>query len=64
MSELDKDKARRAAADPNVLDAERRLRESLGHRVEIRRSADGQGEIRIRFEDDEDLRDLTNRLGM
>lgn len=53
----------RAAADPNVQDAERRLRESLGHRVEIKRTPDGAGEIRIVFENDEDLRDLTNRLG-
>ena len=52
----------RAAADPNVQDAERRLRESLGHRVEIKRSPNGAGEIRIAFENDEDLRDLTSRL--
>lgn len=53
-----------AAADPNVRDAERRLRESLGHRVDIRRAADGRGEIRISFENDDDLRDLTDRLSV
>src|SRR3989344_6029845 len=52
----------RAVADPNVQDAERRLRESLGHRVEIKRSPNGAGEIRVAFDNEEDLRDLTNRL--
>ncbi|HWQ99852.1 MAG TPA: hypothetical protein VN397_03340, partial [Candidatus Methylomirabilis sp.] len=51
-----------ASTDPNLLDAERRLRESLSHRVEIKRSPNGAGEIRIGFENDEDLRDLTERL--
>lgn len=53
----------RVAADPNVQDAERRLRESLGHRVEIKRSPNGSGEIRIGFENEEDLNNLTSRLG-
>jgi len=52
----------RAVADPNVQDAERRLRESLGHRVEIKRSPNGAGEIRVAFDNEEDLRDLTERL--
>lgn len=52
----------RVVSDPNVLDAERRLRESLGHRVDIKRSPNGSGEIKIAFENEEDLRDLTSRL--
>jgi ParB family transcriptional regulator, chromosome partitioning protein len=53
---------RQSTADPNVLDVERRLRESLGHRAEIKRSSGGGGEIRIRFENDEDLEGLVGRM--
>ena len=49
-------------ADPNVLDAERRLRESLGHRVDISRAADGTGTIRIGFENTEDLEGIISKF--
>lgn len=55
-----RDKA--AAADPNTLDAERRLREALEHRVAIKRSGSG-GEIRISFENEEDLQKLIGKIG-
>jgi ParB family chromosome partitioning protein len=48
--------------DPNIADAERQLRESLGHRVDIKRSGTGAGEIRIGFENDEDLDTIVKRL--
>lgn len=48
--------------DPNILDMEKRLRERLGHRVSIKRSSNGEGEIRIQFETDEDLASLSAKL--
>jgi ParB family chromosome partitioning protein len=52
-----------AAFDPNLRDAERQLRESLGHRVEIKPSPNGGGEIRIGFENEEDLQGIVKKLG-
>jgi ParB family chromosome partitioning protein len=52
----------RIATDPNVADLERRIREVLGHRAEVKRRPDGAGEIRIPFQNEEDLRDLSDRL--
>ncbi len=49
--------------DPNIAEQERNLREKLGHRVSIKRSSSGEGEIRIAFQSDEDLQDLCKRLG-
>lgn len=49
--------------DPNIAEQERGLREKLGHRVSIKRSSSGEGEIRIAFQSDEDLEDLCKRLG-
>lgn len=48
--------------DPNVLERERKLRESLGHRVTVKRTKSGEGEIRIHFFSDEDLNELASRL--
>lgn len=50
-----------AGMDPNLRDAERRLRESLGHRVDIKSSGNG-GEIRIGFENEEDLNGIVKKL--
>lgn len=43
---------------PNVRDAERRLREFLGHQVKIRRQADRTGVIELHFSDDDALNAL------
>lgn len=43
---------------PNVRDAERRLREYLGHQVKIRRQADRTGVIELHFSDDDALNAL------
>jgi len=52
----------RAEADPNLLERERELRETIGHRVDIKRTRGGGGEIRIFFETDEDLTSLSAKL--
>jgi ParB family chromosome partitioning protein len=48
--------------DPNLLEHERRLREALGHRVTVRRNAKGEGEIRIHFHSDEELRNVVSKI--
>jgi ParB family transcriptional regulator, chromosome partitioning protein len=50
------------SSDPNVAEAERRLRERLGHRVDIVRAADGTGTIRIGFDNNEDLNSIISRF--
>ncbi len=44
--------------DPNVAEAESRLREALKTKVNISRSARGTGDIKIRFDSDEELSSL------
>lgn len=51
-----------SSADPNILEFERRLRESTGQRVNIKCSAKGEGEIRIPFQSEEDLAGLMQKL--
>lgn len=51
-----------AERDPNLVDLEQGLRESLGHRVVIKRGSNGDGEIRIPFQTDEDLSSLCEKL--
>lgn len=48
--------------DPNIADAESKLRETLKTKVAINRSARGTGEIKIRFDSDEELSSLIERL--
>jgi ParB family chromosome partitioning protein len=50
------------AIDPNVADAESRLREALKTRVSITRSARGTGDIKIHFDSDEEFDALMKRL--
>jgi ParB family chromosome partitioning protein len=52
----------KAAVDPNVRETERKLREALGYRVNLKRSPNGSGEIKIGFENIEDLRDIVRKL--
>jgi ParB family chromosome partitioning protein len=54
----------RAEADPNILEQERKLREVLGHRVDIKQQRGGGGEIRIHFHSDEELEDISLKLGL
>lgn len=54
-------KMKSGVMDPNVADLERRLRESLGHKVEIKRTGSG-GEIKIGFENEEDLQSLVGKM--
>jgi ParB family chromosome partitioning protein len=60
------DKVRRPRSrrfdDPNVLAAEKRLREALHCKVDIKRDAAGRGEIRLKFTNDEELTALMERL--
>lgn len=55
-------KARRVPTDPNVVDLVTRLRSALSTKVAIKRTARGTGEIRVHFQDDEDLQGLVARL--
>lgn len=48
--------------DPNVLEHERKFREALGHRVDVKPGRSGGGEIRIFFHSDDDLNDLASRI--
>ncbi len=47
---------------PNVKDAERRLRERIGHQVKIRRKADRTGVIELHFSDDDALNGIIASL--
>lgn len=48
--------------DANIVELERKLRETLGVRVHIRRDVRGEGEIRIPFFNDEDLQNLITKI--
>jgi len=48
--------------DPNVLDLEARLRASFGLKVQIKRRSDGEGEVRIQFQNDEDLQRIAQTI--
>lgn len=48
--------------DPNVAAAEDRLRETLHCRVDVKRDANGAGEIRLKFTSDEEFHALIRKL--
>lgn len=48
--------------DPNLLDIESRLRGFFGLRVAVKRQNNGHGEVKIAFENDEDLNNIVNRV--
>ena len=48
--------------DPNLLDIESRLRGVFGLRVSVKRQPNGHGEVKISFENDEDLNHIVNRV--
>jgi len=49
--------------DPNVADAERRLREALGLRVQVKARSDNKGQVVIRYESVEDFDRILDLLG-
>jgi ParB family chromosome partitioning protein len=49
--------------DPNVADAERRLREALGLRVQVKANSGNKGQVVIRYESVEDFDRILERLG-
>lgn len=49
-------------ADPNLMDWEARLRGILGLKVIIKRQSGGQGEVKIVFQNDEDLRQIVDKI--
>ena len=49
--------------DPNVADAERRLREALGLRVQIKARSDNKGQVVIRYQSVEDFDRILDMLG-
>ncbi len=51
------------AVDPEVASMEARLRDALGTKVELRRSARGRGRLVLHFYSDEELEGLLHRLG-
>ncbi len=55
------ERRRQRQIDPNILDFESRLRAFFGLKVQIKRKPDGQGEARIQFQNDEDLKRLLQK---
>ncbi len=47
--------------DPNLLDIESKLRAAYGTKVQIKRNPNGQGEVKIFFQNDEDLRRIVDK---
>lgn len=56
--------ARRSSgpSDPNLVALEHRLRDALRVKVDVKRDARGEGEIRIRFLNEEDLHAITQKI--
>ncbi len=59
---IPQDRRRVRMADPNLMDWESRLRGVLGLKVMIKRQAGGQGEVKIAFQNDEDLRQIVDKI--
>lgn len=55
---------RRASSvqDANVIEVEQRLRDTLGMKVVVKRDVRGEGEVRIAFFSDDDLRGLVQKI--
>ncbi|MFA6447474.1 MAG: ParB/RepB/Spo0J family partition protein [Patescibacteria group bacterium] len=47
--------------DPNLMDIESKLRVAYGTKVQIKRNPNGQGEVKIFFQNDEDLRRIVDK---
>lgn len=48
--------------DPNLMSLENQLRDSLGVKVVVKRDVHGEGEIRIRFLNEEDLQGIVKKI--
>ena len=59
---IPKEHRRFKVVDPNLLDIESRLRGFFGLRVAVKRQPNGHGEVKIAFENDEDLNNIVNRV--
>jgi ParB family chromosome partitioning protein len=59
---IPQDRRRIKIVDPNILDMESRLRGFFGLRTSIKRLPNGRGEVKIAFENDEDLGGIVNRI--
>lgn len=59
---IPQERRRLKIVDPNLLDMEARLRGFFGLKVLIKRQPDGRGEVKIAFENDEDLNNIVNRV--
>ncbi|MFA6099954.1 MAG: ParB/RepB/Spo0J family partition protein [Patescibacteria group bacterium] len=59
---IPKERRRFKIIDPNLLDIESRLRSFFGLRVAVKRQPNGHGEVKIAFENDEDLNNIINRV--
>lgn len=59
---IPKERRRFKIVDPNLLDIESRLRSFFGLRVAVKRQPNGHGEVKIAFENDEDLNNIVNRV--
>jgi len=53
---------RLSIVDPNLVATEQRLRNALGTKVVIKRDARGEGEVKITFLNDEDLKNIVDRI--
>ncbi|MFH1078306.1 MAG: ParB/RepB/Spo0J family partition protein [Patescibacteria group bacterium] len=53
---------RSTETDPNISALEDRLRGALGTQVRVTRDARGEGEVRIRYYNDEDLKGITEKI--
>lgn len=56
------ERRRTRVVDPNILDLEQRMRAFFGLKAQIKRRPDGEGEARIIFHNDEDLKNLMRRI--
>ncbi|MHB8831322.1 MAG: ParB/RepB/Spo0J family partition protein [Patescibacteria group bacterium] len=59
---IPQDRRRIKIVDPNIMDMESRMRGFFGLKVNIKRQPDGRGEVKIAFDNDEDLSNIVNRV--
>ncbi|MBD3281150.1 ParB/RepB/Spo0J family partition protein [Candidatus Uhrbacteria bacterium] len=61
-SKIPPSRKRPKTVDPNLLELEAKLRAYFGGRVAVKRKPDGNGEIKIEFNSDEDLQRILDRI--
>jgi ParB family chromosome partitioning protein len=55
-------RSRSGYQDPNVADIENRLRSALGTKVTVKKDSHGEGEMKIKFFNDEDLQGIVRKI--